>query len=140
MNWLARALSTSLPRWLNSTVQGFRDLAMTRTDGSHGKLLYQLDRVVLIVNDWAMAPLADTERDFPRSAMPYGFCRELIRGNGHAQYKRNACPKLILCGEASFRRALKEHAAYFHAKRQHKGKRNILCPRADLPSQSRQSD
>lgn len=41
----------------------FRDLAISRADGSHGKLLYRLGRVdVLVVDDWAMAPLTDTER------------------------------------------------------------------------------
>ena len=41
----------------------FRDLAMARADGSHAKLLYRLGRVeLLIVHDWAMAPLAEAER------------------------------------------------------------------------------
>ena len=36
---------------------------MARADGSLRKLLYRLSRVdVLIVDDWAMAPLADGER------------------------------------------------------------------------------
>lgn len=41
----------------------FRDLAVARADGSFGKLLDRFSRVdVLIVDDWAMAPLADSER------------------------------------------------------------------------------
>ena len=41
----------------------FRDLSVTRADGSFGKLLDRLTRIdVLIVDDWAMAPLADSER------------------------------------------------------------------------------
>jgi DNA replication protein DnaC len=41
----------------------FRDLATARADGSYRKLLYRFSRVdVLIVDDWAMAPLADIER------------------------------------------------------------------------------
>jgi DNA replication protein DnaC len=40
-----------------------RDLAVARADGSFGKLLDRLARIdVLIVDDWAMAPLADSER------------------------------------------------------------------------------
>jgi len=41
----------------------FRDLAASRADGSHSKHLYQLGHVdVLIVDDWAMAPLTEAER------------------------------------------------------------------------------
>jgi len=40
-----------------------RDLAVARADGSFGKLLDRFARIdVLIVDDWAMAPLADSER------------------------------------------------------------------------------
>lgn len=40
-----------------------RDLSIARADGSFPKLLDRLARIdVLIVDDWAMAPLADTER------------------------------------------------------------------------------
>jgi len=43
--------------------QLFRDLALARADGSLRNLLAQLARLdVLVVDDWAMAPLADTER------------------------------------------------------------------------------
>jgi DNA replication protein DnaC len=41
----------------------FRDLAMARADGSLRNLLSRLSRVdVLVVDDWAMAPLAENER------------------------------------------------------------------------------
>jgi DNA replication protein DnaC len=41
----------------------FRDLAMARADGSLRNLLARLSRVdVLVVDDWAMAPLHETER------------------------------------------------------------------------------
>jgi DNA replication protein DnaC len=41
----------------------FRDLSVARADGSFGKLLDRFARIdVLIVDDWAMAPLADSER------------------------------------------------------------------------------
>ena len=50
------ALYTRAPRLL-------RDLAVARADGSFPKLLDRLARIdVLIVDDWAMAPLADSER------------------------------------------------------------------------------
>ena len=43
--------------------QLFRDLALARADGSLRTLLGRLARIdVLVVDDWAMAPLADTER------------------------------------------------------------------------------
>lgn len=41
----------------------FRDLALARADGSLRNLLTRLGRVdVLVVDDWAMAPLSETER------------------------------------------------------------------------------
>jgi DNA replication protein DnaC len=41
----------------------FRDLAMARADGSLRNLLIRLARTdVLVVDDWAMAPLTETER------------------------------------------------------------------------------
>jgi DNA replication protein DnaC len=43
--------------------QLFRDLALARADGSLRSLLARLARLdVLVVDDWAMAPLADAER------------------------------------------------------------------------------
>jgi DNA replication protein DnaC len=41
----------------------FRDLALARADGSLRNLLARLSRIdVLVIDDWAMAPLAETER------------------------------------------------------------------------------
>ena len=41
----------------------FRDLAMARADGSQRALLTRLGRIdVLVIDDWAMAPLSETER------------------------------------------------------------------------------
>jgi DNA replication protein DnaC len=41
----------------------FRDLAVARADGSHIKVLDRLGRVdLLIVDDWAMAPMTELER------------------------------------------------------------------------------
>ena len=66
--WLARAFAQKACRdgytaYFTKATELFRDLAMARADGSLRKLLYRLSRVdVLIVDDWAMAPLADGER------------------------------------------------------------------------------
>ena len=44
-------------------IQGLRDLAIARADGSLRSLLARLSRLdVLVIDDWAMAPLAETER------------------------------------------------------------------------------
>src|SRR5258708_37352929 len=41
----------------------FRDLAMARADGSLRSLLARFSRIdVLVIDDWAMAPLAESER------------------------------------------------------------------------------
>jgi DNA replication protein DnaC len=41
----------------------FRDLAMARADGSLRGLLARLSRIdVLVIDDWAMAPLSEPER------------------------------------------------------------------------------
>jgi DNA replication protein DnaC len=41
----------------------FRDLSIARADGSLRSLLVRLSRIdVLVIDDWAMAPLADAER------------------------------------------------------------------------------
>ena len=66
--WLARAFAQKVCRdgYTALFLKGaelFRDLAVARADGSHGKLLDRLSRVhLLIVDDWAMAPLTETER------------------------------------------------------------------------------
>jgi DNA replication protein DnaC len=46
-----------------TAAQLFRELELARADGSYAKKLRALGQVdVLIVDDWAMAPLADAER------------------------------------------------------------------------------
>lgn len=41
----------------------FSELALARADGSHGRVLAKLARMdVLVIDDWAMAPISDTER------------------------------------------------------------------------------
>ena len=66
--WLARAIAQKACRdgytaLFLKAAELFRDLAASRADGSHSKHLYQLGHVdVLIVDDWAMAPLTEAER------------------------------------------------------------------------------
>ncbi len=66
--WLARAFGNKACRdgytaLFLKAVELFRNLATARADGSHSKLLYQLGRVdLLIVDDFCMAPMNDTER------------------------------------------------------------------------------
>ena len=50
----------------------FRDLALARADGSFHNLLARLSRIdVLVIDDWAMAPLIEAERrDF------WGICED----------------------------------------------------------------
>ena len=67
-SYLARALAHKACRdgftaLCYRAAQLFRDLAAARADGSLRSLLHRLSRVdVLIVDDWAMAPLSDAER------------------------------------------------------------------------------
>lgn len=66
--WLARAIAQKACRdghtaLFEKASELFRDLAMARADGSHGKRLGELGRVdVLVVDDFCMAPLAEAER------------------------------------------------------------------------------
>jgi len=66
--WLARALAQKACRdgytaLFLKAAELFRDLAMARADGSHGKMLNRLGHVdLLIVDDWAMAPMTEPER------------------------------------------------------------------------------
>ena len=66
--FLARAFGQKACRdgftaYFSSAVQLFRELEMARADGSYAKRLRALGQVdVLIVDDWAMAPLTDAER------------------------------------------------------------------------------
>jgi DNA replication protein DnaC len=66
--WLARAFAQKACRdgynaLFLKAAELFRNLATARADGSHSKLLYQLGHVdLLVVDDWAMAPLTEAER------------------------------------------------------------------------------
>src|SRR5204863_6477599 len=66
--WLARAFAQKACRdgytaLFLKAAELFRDLAVARADGSHTKLLDRLSRIhLLIVDDWAMAPLTEAER------------------------------------------------------------------------------
>jgi DNA replication protein DnaC len=67
-SFLARAFGQKACRdgftaYFSSAAQLFRDMELARADGSYSKKLRELTMVdVLIVDDWAMAPLADGER------------------------------------------------------------------------------
>ena len=66
--FLARAFGQKACRdgftaYFATATQLFRELEMARADGSYAKRLRALGQVdVLMVDDWAMAPLADNER------------------------------------------------------------------------------
>ncbi len=66
--WLGRAFAQKACRdgytaYFAKASELFAELAMARADGSHRKLLYRLSRVdVLVVDDWAMALLTESER------------------------------------------------------------------------------
>ena len=66
--WLARALAQKACRdgytaLFLKAAELFRDLGVARADGSHTKLLDRLGRVdLLVVDDWAMAPMSEPER------------------------------------------------------------------------------
>lgn len=66
--WLGRALAQKACRdgytaLFLKAAELFRDLAVARADGSHTKVLDRLGRVdLLIVDDWAMAPMTELER------------------------------------------------------------------------------
>jgi len=66
--FLARAFGQKACRdgftaYFSSAAQLFRELEMARADGSYAKRLRALGQVdVLMVDDWAMAPLTDAER------------------------------------------------------------------------------
>ncbi len=77
-----KACRDGFTAWYTRAAQLFRDLALARADGSVRRLFTRLAKVeVLLVDDWAMAPLADVERrDFleiceDRYQMPWtGSC------------------------------------------------------------------
>ncbi|MBC8167886.1 MAG: ATP-binding protein [Bryobacteraceae bacterium] len=66
--WLARAFAHKACRdgytaLFVKALELFRNLATARADGSHSKALYQLTKVeLLVMDDWAMAPMSDPER------------------------------------------------------------------------------
>ena len=66
--FLARAFGQKACRdgftaYFATAAQLFRELELARADGSYARRLRALSQVdVLIVDDWAMAPLTDTER------------------------------------------------------------------------------
>jgi DNA replication protein DnaC len=66
--YLARAFGQKACRdgftaWFATAAQLFRELELARADGSYAKKLRALGQVdALIVDEWAMAPLADAER------------------------------------------------------------------------------
>jgi len=75
-SWLSCALAQKACRdgfsvMHKRTTELFRELAVAHVDGSIGRVFLKLSRVdVLVLDDFAMAPLKDTERrDFWRSAM-----------------------------------------------------------------------
>ena len=58
-----KACRDGFTAWYTRAAQLFRDLALARADGSLRTLLARWARLdVLVVDDWAMAPLADAER------------------------------------------------------------------------------
>jgi DNA replication protein DnaC len=67
-SWLAAALAHKACRdgytvYYARAAQLFRELALAHADGSFGRLLRRLAQTdVLVIDDWAMAPLSDTER------------------------------------------------------------------------------
>lgn len=67
-SWLAAALAHKACRdgytvYYVRAAQLFRELALAHADGTFGRLLRRLAQTdVLVIDDWAMAPLNDTER------------------------------------------------------------------------------
>ena len=67
-SWLAAALAHKACRdgytvYYARAAQLFRELALAHADGSFSRLLRRLAQTdVLVIDDWAMAPLNDTER------------------------------------------------------------------------------
>lgn len=58
-----KACRDGFTAWYTRAPGLFRDLALARADGSSSSFLVRLAKIdVLLVDDWAMAPLADAER------------------------------------------------------------------------------
>ena len=87
--WLGQALAQKACRdgysvLYRSAAKLFRDLAQARADGSLGRLLESIARTdVLLVDDFAMAPLNDDER---RSFLAR-IMREGSKSESHLCYK-----------------------------------------------------
>ena len=72
---LARKAGRDGSAFYTRSAAPFRDLAIARAEGSPRSLLIRLSLIdVLVIDDWAMAPLAETERrDF------WENCEDAIR-------------------------------------------------------------
>jgi DNA replication protein DnaC len=54
---------STVHKYLKRAAALFRDLAIARADGSLRRLLTRLSRIdVLVIDDWAMAPMSEAER------------------------------------------------------------------------------
>ena len=61
--WRRKPAGTAFRYCINGPPELFRELAVAHVDGSIGRVLLKLSRVdVLVLDDFAMAPLKDTER------------------------------------------------------------------------------
>ena len=64
--------------YYSRTAALFRDLNLARADGSLRQLLKRLNRIdVLVIDDWAMAPMSEAER---RAQRLLGDCRRSLPG------------------------------------------------------------
>ena len=84
-SWLACALAHKACRdgftvLHKRTAELFRDLVVAHADGTFGRMLLKLSRIdVLLLDDFAMTPLKDTERrDFLEICDDRYQCRSLI--------------------------------------------------------------
>jgi DNA replication protein DnaC len=85
-----KACRDGFTAWYTRAAQLFRDLALARADGSLRRLFTRLAKVeVLLVDDWAMAPLADVERrDFLE------ICEDRYQMRSVAGRRAQPCPDL----------------------------------------------
>jgi putative transposase len=70
----------------------------------------------------------------PRSPNLNAYAERWVRS-----VKEDALSRVILFGEPSLRRALKEYMAHYHAERPHQGKGNVVLMPASTPSLQRKS-
>ncbi len=62
-HWRRRPAGTAFPVLHKRTAELFRDLEVAHADGSIGRMLLKLSRIdVLVLDDFAMAPMKDVER------------------------------------------------------------------------------